>query len=779
MAQWKWASGWLCFLSLAVLLNAPLLAQEANIESTQAQFVGSDACVDCHTEEAAAWQGSHHDMAMRHADSESVLGDFDDRSVIHLGESNRFFRKGDAYWVNIQGPDGKWHDYKISYTFGWTPLQQYMVEFDDGRLQLIPFAWDTRSAKDGGQRWFHLYPDLTPTDEFYWTNTGQNWNFMCADCHSTNLKKNYDSVSNTYATTWSEINIGCEACHGPASKHIALVQQAKQAGSPISSELHYGFDRDLSTAVKEWVYQEGHSTLQPKEIVPTQQLQTCAQCHSRRTQLNETADHVKGVFLDKYRFSLITAELYYPDGQIFDEDYVYGSFLQSQMAEKGVTCTNCHDPHSATLKIPQEAVCSQCHIASEYTPEKHTFHQANSEASQCTSCHMPETTYMQVDPRRDHSWHVPRPDLSQHIKTPNVCTSCHQDQTDQWADKQIASWFPNSKYRNQQHFAVAFYADAIGHRGAPDALAYSAQDASLSDIIRASALERMAGNTGKNTLVSLARSVKHDSDLIRLGAIAGSAGYAFGDRWQILEPLLDDPVLSIRAETAAALVGSYQQMNSAQREQLQPPLDDYMAIQSFNADRGFGRTNLANVYRDLGQTDKAIQSYQQAIKIEPYFENSYANLADLYRTQGDEDKALTTLLAGMKAQPKSSALPYSAGLALLRASKHQQATQYLKQAAETAERNPQYWYVYGLALEKVDVLAASKALHMAYQVGGNPQHLYAECEVLARNYAQGEIVQSDIAQAEIAQAFEQCSSQLEGVAPPEAIQQLQRYIRVK
>lgn len=402
----QWASWKQAIVSLAMLVSFSLFGQQnaqTPPEVVQAQFIGNETCIDCHQVEVEAWQGSHHDMAMRHADSESVLGNFDNQVVEHQGKANRFYRKGNEYWVNIQGPDGQWHDYKISYTFGWVPLQQYMVEFDDGRIQLIPFAWDSRSVEQGGQRWFHLYPDTTTTDEFYWANTGQNWNFMCADCHSTNLKKNYDAQSNTYQTTWSEINVSCEACHGPASLHVEMAEQAKQNGMPIATANHYGFSRDLSAAVKEWVYKEGHSTLQPKDIVPTNQVQTCAQCHSRRTQLNEEADHVKGAFLDKYRLSLITPELYYHDGQIYDEDYVYGSFLQSAMAEKGVTCTNCHDPHTAQLKIPEEAVCAQCHVASDYLSENHTFHQANTEASKCTTCHMPETTYMQVDPRRDHS----------------------------------------------------------------------------------------------------------------------------------------------------------------------------------------------------------------------------------------------------------------------------------------------------------------------------------------------------------------------------------------
>ncbi|MEZ9395892.1 tetratricopeptide repeat protein [Vibrio splendidus] len=742
-----------------------LFTESAN---SQATYVGSEACVDCHSAEVEAWQGSHHDMAMKHATDESVLGDFNDQTVTHKGKLNRFFRKGDDFWVNIEGPNGQYQDYKISYTFAFEPLQQYMVEFEYGRVQLIPFAWDSRTEDEGGQRWFHLYPDTTNTDEFYWTNSGQNWNFMCADCHSTNLEKNYDSASNTYNTTWSEINVGCEACHGPASEHVKQAQlaEAKSAkangGKDAQVSAHYGFDRDLSKSVKEWIYQEGNSTLQPKDIIHTNQVQTCAQCHSRRTQLNETGDHVNGSFFDKYRLSLITPELYHNDGQIYDEDYVYGSFLQSVMAEKGVTCTNCHDPHTAELKIAEEAVCSQCHIASEYTPEKHTFHEANTEASQCTTCHMPETTYMEVDPRRDHSWHIPRPDISQHIKTPNVCTSCHEDQNDQWADKQIGEWFPDSKYRNQQHFAVAFYADSIGHRGAEDALAYSAQDSSLSNIIRASSLERLGGNTGKNTLISLARAVKHDDEMIRLGAVQGSSGFPFTDRWQILEPLLKDPVLSIRSETAGALVRNWGEMNPLQKDQIKPALEEYIEIQQFNADRGFGRTNLGNVYRDLGQYQKAIEFYQGAIEIEPYFENSYANLADLYRAQGNEAKALSTLKQGIEAQPKSSVLPYSTGLSLLRVKDYEQATDYLKQAAETAQTDPQYWYVYGLAIEKSDVLAASQSLNKAYQFSRNPQHLYAQCEILARNrHIPG-----------AAKAFEQCISSLSKVVPPEAVNQL-------
>lgn len=719
-----------------------------------ADFVGSDQCIDCHKEQVEAWKGSDHDMAMKHADKDSVLGDFNDATIKFKGKVNRFFTKGDQYWVNIEGPDNQFHDYKISYTFGFEPLQQYMVEFDDGRIQLIPFAWDARAQEQGGQRWYHLYPEMEKTDAFYWTNTGQNWNFMCADCHSTDVKKNYDAKTNTYNTQWFEINVGCEACHGPASDHISWAK-----GEQKNTTAHYGFGRDLSKSVKEWVFKEGHSTLQPKEIQFTDQITVCAQCHSRRVQLNEDQAHVKGSLLDSYLPSLITSELYHNDGQIYDEDYVYGSFMQSKMAEKGVTCTNCHNPHSTKLEIPEQAVCSQCHIASEYTPEKHTFHKANTEASQCTTCHMPETTYMGVDARRDHSWQIPRPDLSKNIGTPNVCTQCHQQQDDAWADKHVGQWFPDSPYRNQQHFAVAFYAADINYRGAGDALSYTAQDVKQAGIIRGSALQRLGAFPSKNTIVALGRAIKHDDPLIRLGAIQGSAGYSAYDRWQILSPLLTDKVLGVRTEAAGALAAYWPEWNPLQREQLSPALDEYIEIQLFNADRGFGMTNLGNVYRAQGEFKQAEQAYLKAIKVEPYFVNSYVNLADLYRAQGNEMKGVELMQQGITAQPKSGALRYSTGLALLRLNDKAQASTYFKQATAVDPQNAQYWYIYGLSLEQSNTNQAANALATAFSLSANPQHLFAQCDLLLK---------AKSSQAKV------CITQLEQYAPKNVIDALKK-----
>jgi predicted CXXCH cytochrome family protein len=732
------------FCAILFIFSLPLAAE--------ATFSGSQVCIECHTEQVKAWKGSHHEKAMQHANSSSVLADFNDQQIQHDEKKSYFYTKGEEFWFRTEDSNIS-KEYKISYTFGFSPLQQYMVEFPDGRVQLIPFAWDSRPSQEGGQRWFMLYPETDSTDEFYWLNTGQNWNFMCADCHSTNLKKNYNKQNNTYSTEWSEISVGCEACHGPASEHIRLAK-----GELPPTEPHFGFQRDLSKAVENWLYKEGHRTLQPEKITRTDQVQTCAQCHSRRIQLNETKDHVTGAFGDKYRLDLISSANYHTDGQVRAENFVYGSFLQSKMAQKGVTCTNCHDPHSAKLKIPETSVCLQCHIPSEYASETHTFHEAETDASKCTTCHMPETTYMQVDPRRDHSWHVPKATQN----TPNVCLSCHENKDASWVSDQLQQWFPQSKHRNPQHFSEIFSQVNAGESGSKEKLSLIALNTNLSQIIRSSALERMSDGANRSNLEALMVSAKDENYMVRLGVISGSSGYNFSIRWPLLEPLLTDEVLAVRTETASVLVNYWSQLSPQQKNLVTPPLNEYISTQNFNADRAFARTNLGNTYFALGKSSKAIEEYLGAIKIEPYFERSYINLSDLYQKQGDNKQAIDILLQGIAAQPKSHVLPYAAGLAYLRTKDEQKSLKYLQRAVDIANNNSHYWYVYGLALEKSNILKSSEALHSAFEHSGNPQYLYAQCDVLARNYKKEKVKLE----------FDSCVNELSDLVPPKIILQL-------
>ena len=722
-----------------------------------ATFVGIQQCQQCHQDQYQAWRGSHHDMSMRHADSQSVLADFNNAQLQDTQGINRFYKKNKQYWVTIKGPDGNFNDYQIKYTFGFEPLQQYMVEFDDGRVQLIPFAWDARDKSQGGQRWFNLYPDMTQKhQEFFWTNTGQNWNYMCADCHSTNVEKNFDVSSNSYQTSFSEINVACEACHGAASEHIAWSKnQTKQPNK--------GFSRNLTKSVQVWQQTQDFNTLKPKEINHSQQNIMCAQCHSRHVQISDKNHVAANEFGERYMLSLITSPLYYPDGQVYEEDFVYGSFLQSKMNANGVVCSNCHDPHSGKLTMPEEVVCLQCHQSEHYATAKHHHHEENSTGAQCVNCHMPETTYMQIDARRDHGWHIPRPDFAKQFNSPDTCLSCHQERDSHWSDNHVTKWFPKSPVRQADHFAPVFAAADINYPGVAQALSKIAQTKSYPAIIRASALDRMTNIPDTNTLIAIARAAKSKESIIRLGAINGALQLPANERWRIISPLLSDNTLAVRTEAASALAPLWRELSASQQASLQPALSEYIEVQTFNSDRGFAHTNIANIYAHQGKYAQAENAYQQSINIEPYFSTAYINKAELYRLQQNNDKALSTLLLGFKHIPDSAEIGYAIGLAYIRAKQSTKANDYFAKATQFAPNNANYFYVYGISLASSDVLAASKALYNAYQLSNNPQHLYALCDMQLKNRSpQGK----------------QCLAKLSQVAPEAAIQQLKMQYKI-
>lgn len=733
-----------------------------------AEHVGTKQCQSCHQEQYQAWQGSHHEKAMQHANKESVLGDFNQVSF----NSNKFFKEGSdsapEFWVNIKGEDGKFHDYQIKYTFGYTPLQQYMVEFDDGRVQLIPFAWDSRKQENGGQRWFNLYPDRTEKhQEFFWTNTGQNWNYMCADCHSTNVSKNFDVKSNSYNTQFSEINVACESCHGAASEHISWLDN--------KSITNFGFDRDLSKPVKNWQAQSDSNTLAPQKTEHSQQVLTCAQCHSRRTQISNNNHVASNAFGERYLLDLISSENYHPDGQVYNENFVYGSFLQSKMHQKGVVCSNCHDPHTAKLKLPTETLCLQCHQADTYAKKSHHQHNNSSTGAQCVNCHMPETTYMQIDARRDHSFHIPRPDLALQLGTPNTCLSCHKDKTSSWSLDKLNTWFPTTKeqaaIKQEQDFATVFSATTLPlsnqqWQSVGSELSRIAQTPAYAPIIRASALTKMAQTSSINTVIAIARALENKDEYIRLGAVLalddGGTQATQAGKWRMLSPILTDKVLAIRTSAAFTLASLWQQLTTEQKKQLTPALNEYLSNQDFNNDRSFAHSNKGIIYNYQGKYDLAIKSFEQGISIEPNFAQAYINLSQVYRLLKEESNSIAILKQGLDASPLNAQIPFELAMAYIRAKDKATAAKYLAHATKLAPQNSHYFYVLGLSLEEQNKTQAYKALSESYNLSQNPQHLYALCEMKVRH-----------------QAFQakQCLTKLAAVAPKNVIEQLKTQLR--
>jgi tetratricopeptide (TPR) repeat protein len=660
------------------------------------QFVGSARCAACHARETAAWQGSHHQQAMQPATAATVLGKFDGARFAHAGVESRFSQRDGKYVARTDGESGALGDFEVSYTFGVAPLQQYLVSLSRGRVQALEVAWDSRPAKSGGQRWFHLYPDetLSPGDPLHWTGRTERWNYMCADCHSTNVRKGYDAHSGTYATTFAEVSVSCESCHGPGSAHVAWATTGASAdvrgrGLAIALDEHKGVSwaRDAAGA--------------PHRSAPrqtTREIEMCARCHSRRGLVHEDTVHGQPLG-DDYRVALLDDDLYHPDGQVKGEVYEYGSFLQSRMFAEGVTCTDCHDPHRPTVSAFSDAVCAKCHDAATHATPKHHFHAQASAGARCVSCHMPTKTFMEVDARHDHSLRVPRPDLSVTLGVPNPCTNCHAEKSAPWAARTVERWYGHAP-RSFQRFAGALAASEKGEPGAEIALASLAADATQPAIARASAIARLGIET-PTAAAAVSRALSDADPLVRRAAVESVGGGPAEQRARLLAPLLKDPIRSIRVEAAAAaadLPDEWPSPDPEGRRLRDAAAAELAASQELGADQPETHLNQANVLRRQRRLDRAEEELRLALALDPTFVPASINLADLYGVEGRDDEGQRVLQEALRLSPTNASLAHALGLALVRAHRLPDALTWLERAARREPNEPRYAYVYAVAL---------------------------------------------------------------------------------
>jgi len=687
---------------LALLLTSPALAAAAPQPPgprTDPAYAGSESCRPCHAAAYDAWLTSDHRHAIEPATLESVRGDFRDTTFSAPDGTSRFTRTGDRFTVRTAGPDGADHDFPVPYTFGIRPLQQYLLPLPGGRLQALSVAWDTDR-----KRWFHLYPDerVDHRDILHWTRPSQNWNDRCAECHSTALRKGFDREHDGYATTWTELSVGCESCHGPGADHVRWAEATQRAGrTPAANEpnglvVDYGADGPAM-----WVLDPATGTAKRSvERRSHAELETCAACHARRATLTD-AYRPGEPFLDSHRPALLDDGLYFPDGQIQDEVYEYASFLQSRMYHAGVTCSDCHDPHSGRLRATGDALCARCHEPARFATKAHHHHPPESDAARCVACHMPTRTYMVVDPRRDHSFRVPRPDLAEQTGSPNACTECHRDRSPQWAADAIVQWYGTPK-RREWHFGEAIHAARRYHGDGEAGLLKLLGTDTAPAIARATAVSLLPRYPGPRTAAAVARAATDPDALLRLAAVDASAMLPPAERVRLLAPLAGDPLRAVRIDAGAALAAVPEAaLAPSQRPARTRALDEYRAVQMENADRPDARLNLGLLAADLGQADTARAEYEAAMRIEPQFVPAYVNLADLHRAQGRDADADAVLRRGLAQVPDSAELHHALGLTLVRQQRVGDAVSELGRAAQLAPNDPRYAYVYGIALDSI------------------------------------------------------------------------------
>lgn len=688
------------------------LVGETGRAPSVADYAGSASCAGCHAAQHASWRGSQHAQAMQHASAETVLGDFSGVVHVHDGVRSRFFRREGRYMVETEGPDGRLAEYEVRYTFGVYPLQQYLVEIGKGRLQALSVGWDSRTRDEGGQRWFRQYPDerIDPRDELHWTRASQNWNAMCADCHSTEIQRGYRPDEDRYETRYREISVGCESCHGPGSRHLEWARRASRSDPTKGLTALLDERRAVS-----WVIDAASGTARRSAPTPEgRELEVCAVCHSRRAQFSE-GWHAGRRWMDHYVPSLLSEGLYHPDGQQRDEVFTWGSWVQSRMHKAGVTCSDCHDPHTQALRAPGNAVCAQCHAPSRFDVPAHHRHPPGSKGAQCAECHMPATRYMVVDPRRDHSMRVPRPDLSVELGTPNACTQCHQDRSAAWAVESLRRWGADSRL-GQPHFGSVLLGARRGAPGSAAGLVGLIGDREQPAIVRATALSQLGRYPGASAIDAARRALADVDPVVRLAAVGAVAQLGAERSASALRPVIEDPVRAVRLEVARALIGQGALDRSVNDGRTEQTLREYEQTQRANADRPEAMLGLGNLLAALGQIDAAQSAYRAAIALDRSFVPAYVNLSELLRARQGEGEAQSLLRSGLTQVPAAPALRSALGLSLVREGRHAQALPELAAAHRAAPAEARHAYVYAMALK--DRGRVPEALRVLEQAAG-------------------------------------------------------------
>lgn len=616
-------------------------------------YVGSTNCKSCHAETYGLWQGSHHFHAMEEPTSKSVSGDFNNAEFSQDGVDYLFFKEAETYKVTVTENKNS-ITYPIKFTFGIEPLQQYLIDFPDGKVQTLRASWDSDKKE-----WFHQREgeSIPKHDWLHWSNQAQNWNSMCASCHSTNLEKGLNTNTLSYNTTFSEINVACESCHGPGSEHLELVEN--------------------NTYAKE------ETGLFAKATNNIEQVEQCAPCHARRTELTEKFK-LEERFLDHFMPQTINEVFYEKDGQIKEEDYVYASFASSRMYHEDVQCLDCHDPHSNTLKLEGNALCLQCH-ESTYDRREHHFHEINTESAQCVNCHMTGKTYMGNDFRRDHSFRVPRPDQSVTHGTSNACNNCHGNKSPEWAANQVKDWYGEER---PKHFSDDLLA---GLDGDVERLMQLINDNSYPEIARATAIEYLLRFPLESFESNLVNWAQDSSGMVRLEVAKLAYNLPQDYRVGIAGFLLKDELRSVRIAAFRSLLNDYENLTESSKSTWKNVEPEYVVFLKHNADFKEGQQNLAQYYIAKQNPEMAIASFQKSIEIDSLYSEPYRNLAVVQSQTGNNSGALNTLSALIVKFPENERAYYLRSLLYAEENRLAEASVDMTEALKL-NPNPRYFY---------------------------------------------------------------------------------------
>lgn len=680
--------------TILIALTVWVCCTDKSEDASAATYAGSNTCQSCHAAAYNDFLKSDHVKAMDSATDKTVKANFNNSSFNYFGNVTTFYKKGNRFFASTIDTSGAAKEFEIAYTFGYTPLQQYVVNFDDGRKQVLPFCWDTRPADAGGQRWFHLYgnEDIKPTDELFWQHYNQNWNYMCADCHTTGLKQNFDIEANTFKTTYAAMGVNCESCHGPASKHLAWTKNKS------SKDLYKGFVFSLKEDNVSWVMNK--ETGIAARTTPKQhdlQVQTCARCHSRSIPTTDEYSFGHAIMWSHIPDNA-GPEAFYIDGQQKEEDYEHASFLQSKMYAAGVTCSNCHNAHSGALIQPGNLLCGQCHSPEKFDQPSHTHHQVNTTGASCVSCHMPGKNYMQIDYRVDHSIRIPRPDLGATIGSPDACTQCHNNENKQNIIAAFNTWYGTQLPQKPAHYGSILHAIRAYKDSAYIQYNKLLTAAQYPDIMKATSFRYAAQYPTAGVIQEIQKNLESPNELLKYRALENLGNFPADQVSTYLMPLLQDAAPTIRMEAARILASVQGQLTGVNKTAFDQAIAAYIKEQKTMGSRPEACLNLGVIYTQLGQYQEAEKYYVMGLKRYPNFQALYLNIADLYRAVKNEDNSKLYLDAGIEKFPSNAGLRQALGYWYIRKNKVDEGIASIKKAYEIDKNDAEFVYSYAIGL---------------------------------------------------------------------------------
>ncbi len=670
------AAGLVCLLGVALWLRRAQPPQEPHgneapasgsaPSAAAASYAGSGVCGSCHEAEFRAWRGSHHAHAERQLELPADVTAFDAKTadaypgaVFHAGVAEP------GPFVEVQGASGKLERLGPVRWIGVDPLRQLLIQGEAGRLQALDVAYDP-AKRD----WFSIFGNeqRQPGEWGHFTGRGMNWNSNCASCHNTDLRKGYQPENESYQTTYQELGVGCESCHGPQLAHVEAYRN-QRAPAP-----HHA----AALTAERW-------------------LDTCGSCHSRRSDL--TGNFRPGhAFADDFALEIPgSSAAFYADGQVNEEAYELTSFLSSRMHQAGVTCQDCHEPHSSQLRFPDDQLCLQCHgngvrNAPRIDPAAHTFHKPSSTGSRCVNCHMPLTRYMQRHGRRDHGFTIPDPLLTLELGIPNACNRCHADKSAAWAEHAAALRYgqrlERATRRRARLLAKGEHADPSAKKGLLELL--SREPIGLWRAAAAAALEHYLPD---QAVVSALLEAAHDDDALTRERALRALELEFPREPErigaALRHGLEDPLRSVRVAAAWALRAEVSESSQAGA--------DLLAALRFNQDQPTGQLQLGGYQLARGNVKGAIDHLERAVRWDTRSAPLHHELAVALSAAGRTKEAIAELERARTLEPAEGQYAYRLGLAYSENHDLKAAIETFELAVKLSPQLGRAWYNLGLA----------------------------------------------------------------------------------